>query len=26
LSVLLSYSHGTSPFWRPPPGFHPFFS
>jgi len=26
LSILLSYSHGTSPFWRPPPGFHPFFS
>ncbi len=26
LSVLLSYSQGTSPFWRPPPGFHPFFS
>lgn len=21
LSVLLSYFQGTSPFWRPPPGF-----
>ena len=21
LSVLLSYVQGTSPFWRPPPGF-----
>ena len=26
LSVLLSYFQGPSPFWRPPPGFHPFFS
>jgi hypothetical protein len=26
LSILLSYSQGTSPFWRPPPGFHPFLS
>jgi hypothetical protein len=26
LSILLSYSQGTSPFWRPPPGFHPIFS
>jgi hypothetical protein len=23
LSVLLSYFQGPSPFWRPPPGFHP---
>jgi len=23
LSVLLSYFQGTSPFWRPPPVFHP---
>ena len=23
LSVLLSYFQGTSPFWRPPPRFHP---
>jgi hypothetical protein len=22
LSVLLSYFQGTSPFWRPPPGFN----
>jgi len=22
-SVLLSYFQGTSPFWRPPPIFHP---
>ncbi len=26
LSVLLSYFQGPSPFWRPPPGFHPFLS
>jgi hypothetical protein len=26
LSVLLSYLQGTSPFWRPPPIFHPFSS
>ena len=26
LSILLSYSQGTSLFWRPPPGFHPIFS
>jgi hypothetical protein len=26
LSILLSYFHGTSPFWRPPPRFHPFLS
>jgi len=26
LSILLSYSQGTSPFWRPPPSFHPLFS
>jgi len=26
LSILLSYSQGTSPFWRPPPGVHPFSS
>ncbi len=25
-SVLLSYFQGPSPFWRPPPGFHPFLS
>jgi hypothetical protein len=23
LPILLSYSQGTSPFWRPPPNFHP---
>ena len=23
LSALLSYFQGTSPFWRPPPSFHP---
>ncbi len=23
LSTLLSYFQGTSPFWRPPPRFHP---
>ena len=23
LSVLPSYFQGTSPFWRPPPSFHP---
>jgi hypothetical protein len=23
LSILLSYFQGTSPFWRPPPIFHP---
>jgi hypothetical protein len=23
ISVLLSYFQGTSPFWRPPPSFHP---
>jgi hypothetical protein len=22
LSAMLSYFQGTSPFWRPPPGFH----
>ena len=26
LSILLSYFHGTSPFWRPPPRFHPSLS
>jgi hypothetical protein len=26
LSVLLSYLQGTSPFWRPPPDFHPSLS
>jgi len=26
LSVLLSYFQGTSPFWRPPPSFHPSLS
>ncbi len=26
LSILLSYFQGTSPFWRPPPRFHPFLS
>lgn len=26
LSVLLSYFQGTSPFWRPPPRFHPSLS
>jgi len=26
LSVILSYFQGPSPFWRPPPGFHPFLS
>ena len=26
VSVLLFYFQGTSPFWRPPPGFHPFLS
>jgi hypothetical protein len=26
LSVLLSYFQGPSPFWRPPPGFHPYLS
>jgi len=26
LSILLSYFQGTSPFWRPPPIFHPSLS
>jgi len=26
ISVLVSYSKGTSPFWRPPPSFHPSLS
>ncbi len=25
LTFLLSYFQGPSPFWRPPPGFQPFF-
>jgi hypothetical protein len=26
LSILPSYFQGTSPFWRPPPRFHPYLS
>jgi len=26
LSLLFSYLRGTSPFWRPPPSFHPSLS